>query len=296
MSARSSNSATTDRGFGPVVEFASRVLAPAGALTAVLYYFGYARERALFAYFGVDLASLDFSTTDYLVRSTGTVFLPLATLLLAAVVAVAMHYLLLYLLSQVSFRWRRATWIALAGIAALMLLLGAVGLHRRHVQFLDPLAASVALGAGAILFEYAIDSARNVETVPAPLKAALDGTEAVRRLLAAALVLVAIFWATANLAEQRGIAAAQAIELTLPAQSQAVVYSRVRLQISGPGVNVESLGTPQAAFTVRYNGLRLLVHSGGRWFLLPVGWTRENGATVILLPDSSSDIRVDLAP
>ena len=85
-----------NRGFGPVVEFASRVLAPAGVLTAMLFYFGYVREQALFAYFGVDLGSLGFTTTDYLVRSTGTVFVPVATLLVAAVAAVAGHYLLLY--------------------------------------------------------------------------------------------------------------------------------------------------------------------------------------------------------
>ena len=35
--------------------------------------------------------------------------------------------------------------------------------------------------------------------------------------------------------------------------------------------------------------------AGGRWFLLPAGWTPDNGATVIVLPDSANDIRVDLS-
>ncbi|WP_132192607.1 MULTISPECIES: hypothetical protein [Kribbella] len=272
------------------------MLAPAGVLTAVLYYFGYVREQALFAYFGIDLGSLDFSTTDYLVRSAGTLFLPLATLLVGAVVAVASHYVLLHLLGRATLRWRRIAWIALAAIATTMLLLGAIGLHRRHDPFLSPLAAPVALGTGALLLEYAVETARATERLPAPLRTALDGTGTLRRVLAAALLLVAVFWATANVAQQRGIAAARAIELTLSTHPQAVVYSRVRLQITGPGVNLEPLGAAGAAFAFRYNGLRMLVHTGGRWFLLPVGWTHDNGATVILLPDTSGDIRVDLAP
>src|SRR6478609_9073048 len=87
-----------DKGVGPVIELVARVLAPIGVLSAVLYYFGYAREQALFSYFGVDLGSLDYSPTDYLVRSAGTVFLPLATLLVAGVVAVVGHHLLIYVL------------------------------------------------------------------------------------------------------------------------------------------------------------------------------------------------------
>jgi hypothetical protein len=90
-----------DSGLGPVIEFVTRVLAPAGLLTAVLYYFGYVREQALFAYFGVDLGSVGFSTTDYLVRSAGTVFLPLATVLVAGVTAVIAHHLLGYLLTSI---------------------------------------------------------------------------------------------------------------------------------------------------------------------------------------------------
>jgi hypothetical protein len=90
--------------------------------------------------------------------------------------------------------------------------------------------------------------------------------------------------------------AARAFELSLPLQSQAVVYSKVRLHITGPGVAVVDLNPTDALYQFRYNGLRTLLHSSGRWFLLPVGWTADNGATVVLLPDDSPDIRIDLAP
>jgi hypothetical protein len=286
----------TDRTLGSVIEFASRVLAPATILTAVLYYFGYIREEAMFAYFGVDLGSLDFSTTDYLVRSAGTLFLPLALLLVLSVVAVAGHYVLLYILSRAVRRWRRIAWIGLGAVAITLLTAGAVGLYRRYDPFVDPLLAPIALGLGAVLLEYAVETARANAVVPARMKPALDSTDLLRRAIAGALSLVAVFWATSTVAQQRGTAAAREFELTLSTQPQAVVYSRVRLQITGPGVSIERLDPTNAAFAVRYNGLRTLVHTNGRWFLLPAGWNHDNGATVILLPDSSPDVRVDLAP
>ena len=286
----------TERGFEPVVEFASRVLAPAGVLTAVLYYFGYVREQALFAYFGVDLDSLDFTTTDYLVRSTGTLFVPLATLLVVVIAAVAGHHLLRYLIGRADRRRQQIAWVVLGAIAIALLLLGAIGLYRRDHPLLGPLVAPAALGTGVLLLEYAVDTAKATDTMSAPLTTALAATSTLRRVTAAALILVAVFWATANIAQQRGIDAARAIELSLPTQPQAVVYSRTRLQITGQGVNLATLNATGAAFAFRYNGLRMLVHAGGRWFLLPVGWTHENGATVVLLSDRSDDIRVDLAP
>jgi hypothetical protein len=289
-----------DRGLGPVIDFAIRVLAPTTLLTAVLFYFGFVREQALFGYFGVDLGSVGFSTRDYLVRSAGTLFVPLAMVLIAGLAAVVAHLLLMLVLVRVDCRWRRIVWGGLCVIGVALLVIGVVGLRRRAVPLQGvlggPLVAPVALGSGALIVEYAVHTAGATEAVPAPLSGILAGTRTLRQGLTLALVLVAMFWATANVARQRGVDAARAIELSLPIQPQAVVYSRDRLQITGPGVSLSELDAPGAAFAFRYNGLRRLVHAGGRWFLLPVGWTRDNGATVILLPDTSDAIRVDLAP
>jgi multisubunit Na+/H+ antiporter MnhC subunit len=285
-----------ERSFGPTIEFVGRILAPVGVISAVLYYFGYVREQALFSYFGIDLGSLDYSPTDYLVRSAGTLFVPLATLLVAGVVGVAGHHLLMYVLGVASHRWQRIIWITLSVVAVVLLVLGAIGLERRFDPIVSAPAAPIALGAGALLVNYAVETAQTVESVPAPLTEALAATAVVRRVLVVALVLVAIFWATANIAGERGTATARAIELSLADQPQAVVYSRVRLQITGPGVGLQTLAASRAAFAFRYNGLRMLVHTGGRWFLLPVGWTHDNGSTVILLPDTDPNIRIELAP
>jgi hypothetical protein len=207
----------------------------------VLFYFGYVREQALFAYFGVDLGSIGFSTTDYLVRSAGTLFIPLGTLLIAGVAAVIAHLLLTYALVRVDRRWRRIAWVAFGAIAVALLVIGVIGLRRRADPLGSPLISPIALGSGALLLEYAVNTARNTQTVPAPLSAVLASTRTLRQGLTIALVLVALLWATANVAQQRGIDAARAIELSLPIQPQAVVYSRDRLQITGPGVGLSEL-------------------------------------------------------
>jgi hypothetical protein len=285
-----------DRGLGPLIEFASHVLVPAGTVTAVVYYFGYVREHALFAYFGVDLGSVQFSTADYLVRGAGPLFSPLVTALVLGVAAVLAHHLLFPLLAHADRQWQRAAWVAF-GVAALTLItVGATGVHRRVDALGGPLLSPVSLGAGALLLDYAVQTARTYETLPDHVLAVVDATRGLRGGLLVALALVAAFWATANVAEQHGINAARAIERSLPVRPQAIVYSRDRLQITGPGVSVVRLSGADAAFAFRYNGLRTLTHTDDHWFLLPVGWTHDNGTTVILLPDSTDEIRVDLAP
>lgn len=132
--------------------------------------------------------------------------------------------------------------------------------------------------------------------MPERLSTVLASTRTARRGLLVALALGAVFWVTTTVAEQRGVAAANAIEVSLPIRPQAIVYSRARLQITGPGVTLSRLDASDAAFAYRYSGLRTLVHAGGRWYLLPAGWTRDNGATAIVLPDSETGIRVDLSP
>lgn len=284
-----------ESGLEPIIGFVSRVLIPAGLVTAVLYYFGYVREQALFSHFGIDLSIVGFSTTDYLVRSTSTVFFPLAAALVLGVAALSVHYFFVYLLPRLNDRWRRVVWVALGAMAFVLLVAGVVGLQRRANPALHPLFAPLALASGAFLLEYTAEMVQTYETMPDQLLTVLASTQAVRRGLLVALALVAVFWTTTTVAQQRGVAAANAIEASLLVRPQAVVYSRTRLQITGSGVTLSQLDASDAAFAYRYSGLRTLVHAGGRWFLLPAGWTRDNGATVIVLPDSV-DTRVDLSP
>jgi hypothetical protein len=126
--------------------------------------------------------------------------------------------------------------------------------------------------------------------------AIIEETKWPRRAILVGLALIAAFWSTANVAHRNGIDAARAIELSVATRAEAVVFSGQRLQISGPGVDVLPLDDTDSPFAFQYVGLRILIHTESRWFLLPAGWRHDNEASVVLLPDDLDDVRVDLRP
>jgi hypothetical protein len=64
-----------------------------------------------------------------------------------------------------------------------------------------------------------------------------------------------------------------------------VVYSPERLHINAPGAMEEPLPTNQSLYRYRYVGLRLLEHTGGRYFLISEAWTPRYGVVVMLADD-----------
>lgn len=154
-----------------------------------------------------------------------------------------------------------------------------------------------ALIIGVVLLEYAASLARR-HLSPTGLSDAVVGSHVeLRRGLVSALVVVAAFWWVTGLAEQQGQQRAAVEARLLAERHQAVVYSVTDLYLpDGYGIGRAALGTESSGYRHRYNGLRPLLRSNDRWFLLPVGWTHENGATVIVLEDNPGGLRVDLAP
>jgi hypothetical protein len=73
------------------------------------------------------------------------------------------------------------------------------------------------------------------------------------------------------------------------------VYSRTDLRLTGPGIGLTQLPGTLDDLRFRYNGLRPLLHTDDTWILLPVGWTSQNGSTVIMPADAPESVRVDLA-
>jgi hypothetical protein len=293
--ALSKGAAHAGSGIGTALEVLGRIVAPVTLVTAMLYYFGYIRAQTLYMYFGVDLGSLGFSTTDYLIRSANVAFLPLATILVAALVTVALHHLLALALPSASDRWVKGLTVAMAACGVLLLVLAVIGL-RRVTAFGSPLIPPVALGCGALLVGYSAFLVQDRLALSMHLRKVLDDTRSFSLSVLVAIVLVAAFWAIANFAAEQGTLAARALESSLPVQPQAVVYSVERLHISGPGVVLTALDKQDATYRYRYTGLRLLIHTNNRWFLVPAGWTRTNGSTVVILLDTPDRIRVDLAP
>ncbi|GAA0523156.1 hypothetical protein Ade02nite_96490 [Paractinoplanes deccanensis] len=273
---------------GRIVELGLQVLAPVTALTGVLYYFGYIRYQEFFAHFGVDLTSAGITRAGFVVGSARVAFGPLAAALLVALAALAGHYAL-------TPRLTRAGGRPLAALGACALVLAAVaGAGLVGLPLGTALLPPAALIGAALLAGY-LSHLAGRRGVPEPLRETFDRTRTARIVLLTATLTVAVFWAVSTYARERGREAAEAFERSLPLQARAVVYSRERLFITGPGVEVQQLTGPGAKYGYRYSGLRVLTHTADRWLLVPPVWD-PGTSTVVVLPDMAEEIRVDLAP
>ncbi|MEU4690393.1 hypothetical protein [Actinoplanes sp. NPDC023714] len=265
------------------------VLGPITVVTGLLYYFGRASTQTFFSWFGVPLSVLDISTAGYVTGTADTVFRPLATVLIAAVVLFLLHPLLQGLLTGLTADGRRRTTLVLLAVCVVLAGFSLLGLYSGRLK----LAAALALVSAALLFEYSVRTASPDTPL---LPAAWLSAAPIRVGLVTCLVITGLFWAVTLQAHTRGEHNARLVEGALLAMPQAVVYSDKDLRLTGPGVDITRLRGGNSNYHFRYNGLRPLVHANGRWFLLPAGWTKDSGATVIVVHDAPDAVRVDLAP
>lgn len=262
--------------------------APTGILTGIFYYFGYVSARSFYGYFGISLSTLNLPASHYFIQTTDAVFRPLATLAIISLAVLLVHQLL----DSASIRrGRLITWALILASAALASV-GLVGLYTG----LGGAPSAISLAVAVLLVEYALWLGLKTSALTGWLTTLAQSRRELRRGILLAIFLVAVFWAVTDLAYNRGIQRAQIVEETLPIQPQAVVYSAQELDIPGAGVQMTRLPAGEEGATYRYNGLRPLIYANDRWFLLPKGWRRDNGDTVVLLRDAPSQVRVDLAP
>jgi hypothetical protein len=272
-----------------LLETVGRVVAPTTLITVLLFYFGWAQTNAVFLRFGIDQSALGLTVQDYLLRSVNSTVRPLAVLMLVAVAGLSVH---LWLASRpAAHRW----WVAAAAAGGLLLLAGLSGLWGMVRYRTDFPVIPLSLGAGLGLLAYgghlrAQDPRRQPPAV-APPKALL----AARRSVVAVFMTVMLFWTVAVYAEARGARQAGLIAATLYRRPDVTVYSAQRLHLGGPAVREVELAGPEGAYRFRTSGLKLVIRSGGKWFLLPAGWTPDRPGAAILLPDRD-DLRVELAP
>jgi hypothetical protein len=270
------------------------VVAPTTLLTGLLIYFGRLHATAMFAYFGVHFTVLDLTVPDFLVRSADGLPLPMATILAVALVVLWSHRLLVRVLSRPV--QRRVLRIAAPGAAVggtvLVALAVADTLGLRSFTAV-PEARGLALAAGVLLLAYAVRLMR--------LLGARDGTRhgpqpAMQTVVAEwavvfILVSVGLFWAVGSYAVGVGTGRAQQIAASLDSMPDVAVFSEKDLGLDGPGIRRTACTKSDAAYRVRYDGLRIVQQSGGNYLLLPVGWNPDNGPA-FLIP-RSAPIRVE---
>ncbi|MDA0159096.1 hypothetical protein OM076_02365 [Solirubrobacter ginsenosidimutans] len=268
------------------------VVAQGALLASLLLYFGWARTQRTFAYFGVDLSLLDFANTDYILRSVGSAYMPMLRLGLVAVAGFALHR---YLASRPAAAARAHNAVGVLAIALLVLggsalLMPAWSARIGHWMPNSPaifyawLPASLATAFALLIYAGTATGRFKQSELP--------------RALLVALLVMALFWTVSLFAVYDGLARAKAIERELPNAAEVVVLSQSTLFLHGHGVSDSDLvpagtGKPvPGRYRKQYSGLRLLMHSGGKYFLLPSHWRRGRDR-VAEIPDDEQ-IRIEI--
>ncbi|WP_410566538.1 hypothetical protein [Amycolatopsis sp. cmx-4-61] len=266
------------------------VVAPTTVLTGLLFFFGRQHANWLLDYFGVPLSTMGLTAEDYLVRSADGLFAPIA-------VVVAGVLVLLWLYRFLRARLAETAWQRLLRVATPVAVVGGVaGVAVAAVGVVHPeaFATSYAVpGAGLSLGVLFLVAASRMLASRAgrPWPAALATAE---WLAAFVLVSVGLFWAVADYSASVGVGRALEIEGTLAGPPETVVYSAKSLNLTAPGVRETPCRHPDSAYHYRYTGLKLILQSGGQYFLLPVQWHKADG-TAVVLPRTDA-LRLEFTP
>jgi uncharacterized membrane protein len=280
---------SSPRNFHSLLRVAGAVAAPPATVVALAYYFAVKRQQTLAMYFGIDISVLGFSTQDYLLRGGDALFLVLLFVSLLALAAILAHRALTM----------RATAERLRKVSIWVRAVGTVLLATGLVAVFEPLPfsphflfRSLSFGAGIVLLAYgaylaARSGAFSLFGGDGRLKPDMLLTTSV--VLVGVVAFLSLFWATKDLAQALGRGQARQLEKGISARPGAIVYSTRRLYIAAPGVSETALSG--GGYRFRYTGLRLLVRSDGKYFLIPDQWSRATGVVVVLADDANS--RVD---
>jgi hypothetical protein len=273
-----------------VARGALAVLPPVTLITALLFYFGWARVAREAGALGSSDTVFAYSTSDYLLRSVDSLYFPLMVLTALALLALLVHQRLKH-----AIRTGPPGWLRRAGTVVLIggLLLIAYGLAYRAVGYrpgndvLD-ITGPLALGVGPLLAAYG--AWMRAQAVQGAALAIPGWERAVAAGLLLAILALSLFWAVGNYAGIRGLQAAQLIAAGYRTLPHVVIYSAKELSLA-PDVVTTRVGGDTAAYQYRSSGLHLLDHVAGTWFLMPENW--DSTHRLIMINDAS-DLRFEL--
>ncbi|MFB9474060.1 hypothetical protein ACFFR3_31575 [Nonomuraea salmonea] len=258
----------------------THIVTPTTLVAAIMMYFGAVRANTMYAQFGVDQSMLGLSFQDYVLRSVTLAVEPLVLVLVVVLIAPPVHAWLTRAAGRhrTAAMWGLAVAAAVGAAGTVTGLLGLAGWAVLPRYFLP-----LCLGAGIIILVYAesLYGRLNGHTTPAT-------RGVVRRAACGALLLLLLLWSVTEYAQRKGWEAAVAYRADTGMLPSTVVYAARRLFLEGPGITETTLPDQNAMFRYRYTGLRLLIHSNQRYFLLPACWATSPWARAIALPADGS--------
>ncbi|WP_158697366.1 hypothetical protein [Streptomyces hokutonensis] len=276
--------------WGNWVSTLATFVAPTTFIGALLLYFGFAYTDAFYEYFGVDAATLGFSTQDYALRSAGALYVPAGAALTVALAGVVVYYVIRSVGSQPAPPFRGLRWFAygLSTWGGCLFLLGALGGFA--VWPAGAMGTPLLLGGGLVLVVYGRALSFKLEGANYPA-----ARERLALALVAAMVALSSFWATHAYAKQHGYDDARDLAHHLWLRPGMTIDTPDRLHF--PDQQVHETAFPadtHQRFRFRYQGLRLLAESNGRMFIIPENWEPITGRILVLPTDST--VRVTFSP
>ncbi|WP_251151410.1 hypothetical protein [Cellulosimicrobium sp. Marseille-Q4280] len=280
-----------------LARIATEVVAPAGLLTALLYFFGRQRAMFFYQYFGVDVTSLQLTSTDYLVLAQDGFLLPLAVVAVVVLVALWVRG------GSVRAGERRPHPRVLLGVGVVGTVLVGFGLFqavwpgRGLADGVPSWVAPLCLALGLLVLVAVVRRWRDElrrsrpEWRPPSVAARLTEWAAVFTLVA-----VSLFWAVANYSADIGESRGRQFEAELAGYPGVVVRSTTDLRLVAPGVEPLVCAPEGAAFRYRYDGLVLVQQAGGTYFLVPRDWSRAAGDSAVLAVPVTAGVRLDYLP
>ena len=279
------------------VRSGATIIAPATALSAVLFYFGYVSSRSQYEYFGIDVDTVGLGTQDYIMRSPQPLLVPMLVLTLTGVGVLALVTRTRRWLTAEdpeARRTRLAQRLVIGCLTAGFTVLGA-GLVllvvyvplRTWVYY--ALVTPLLTGTGAALIAYGSHVRDLVRRRPEQTSAE-DTTLLLRRSSRALIfmvILVSVFWTTATIAQWSGRGLAHQRALDLAELPSVILDTKERLYLRSPGIGETALEQSEGqTFRYRYRDLRLLIHGNGLMFLVPSTWSASNSTLVVRMDDS----------
>lgn len=279
-----------------VLNWVVLLVPPTTLFTALAFWFGWTMTDSRSRYFGLDPSTLEFTSTDYVLRSPDALIDPAILLAFSMLMGLGLHDLVRRILhkdTDVRIVRRAATGAAVLGFVAIAL--GVLSLFDDPLDLreIHLLLRPALLGGGALCtaYSYFLLVAATDRSTTRPSSGPAPAWERSIYLTLASLVVLSLFWATTLYARDEGRKLAEYIAGHLDDQPAVTVYSAESLAIGSP-VSVERNNTPDARYRYKYSGLRLLVRSADKFFLVPDRWTRDDGAIIILKDEPS--IRIEL--
>ncbi|MFE9137740.1 hypothetical protein [Streptomyces sp. NPDC007355] len=279
--------ADSDNGRRPwgdwVVTFAT-LAAPTTFIGALLLYFGFAYTDALYAYFGVDAATLGFSTQEYAMRSAGALYIPAGVALTVALACVLVYYAARTLGHRGTPLPPGSRWVpyVISACGLVMFVLGVLGGFA--VWSAGAMDTPLLIGGGLALVVFGRALSFKLTGADYPV-----ARERLALALVAALVGLSCFWAVHAYAKRHGADDGRYLARHLWLRPAVTVDTAERLYFPPRQVRETALPVTGAEqrFRYRYEGLRLLAEVKGRMFLIPEDWAETGGGVLVVPADSS---------